>query len=281
MAVCAPGSDAPDWEFSSMLKVLELSSDTGRTKATKHRLDRARDLLRGGAEPRARQGRRGRLGAHLPERRGGSAGGGQGQRAGGRAARGRRGAHHGQDEARAPPRPLACRCHSRDALRRAQRRPARRAPGEAREPALQDGRAPPCCLRRRLLLLLLRRRRRRCWSPPLLPPPPPLPPARLAGICLRACCRRPRRWWCTISASSLRTRFSETFALSSSPAAGARWPRPLSGCGPPSPVRGAPPKCSNGRRVAGGGGCRVCCLLCRCLGSKVTAADFAPKSKLN
>ena len=43
-------------------------------------------------------------------------------------------------------------------------------------------------------------------------------------------------------------------------AAGAGWPRPLSGCGPPSPVRGAPPKCSNGRRVAVGVGsaCAAC-----------------------
>ena len=38
---------------------------------------------------------------------------------------------------------------------------------------------------------------------------------------------------------------------------GARWPRPLSSCGPPSPVRGAPPKCSNGRRVAVEWGPRV------------------------
>ena len=41
---------------------------------------------------------------------------------------------------------------------------------------------------------------------------------------------------------------------------GAQSPRPLSSCGPPSPVRGAPPKCSNGRRVAVGVGfaCAAC-----------------------
>ena len=56
---------------------------------------------------------------------------------------------------------------------------------------------------------------------------------------------------------------------------GARWPRHLSGCGPPSPVRGAPPLCSTGRRDAGGVG--VCCLLCRCLGPKAIALGFATK----
>ena len=43
---------------------------------------------------------------------------------------------------------------------------------------------------------------------------------------------------------------------------GARWPRPLSSCGPPSPVRGAPPKCSNGvgapRCCGVGSACAAC-----------------------
>ena len=41
MAVCAPGSDAPDWEFSSMLKVLELSSDTGLRQGAAAKADMA------------------------------------------------------------------------------------------------------------------------------------------------------------------------------------------------------------------------------------------------